>query len=167
MNFKDNRNRFADDGFIEHVVKINRIAKVVKGGRRFGFSALVVTGDGKGRVGYALGKAREVSEAIKKGSSQAKRKLRTVPMKETTIPYEVVGHFGAARVFLKPASPGTGVIAGGAVRAVMESAGIKDVLTKSLGSKNVVNTVKAAMEGLDELAGMRRRTQIRLQGLSD
>ena len=152
------------DEFIEHVVKINRIAKVVKGGRRFGFSALVVVGDGKGKVGYGLGKAREVSEAIKKGSSQAKGRLQTIQMKETTIPYEAIGHFGAARVFLKPASQGTGVIAGGAVRAVMESAGVRDVLTKSLGSKNVINTVKATMAGLEELARVTRRTQRRLQG---
>lgn len=140
-----------ETGLIDKVVRINRVAKVVKGGRNFSFSALVVVGDGEGSVGYGLGKATEVPEAIKKGLEKAKRNMVKISLLNGTVPFEVVGKAGAGRVLLKPASPGTGLIAGGGIRAVLEAAGVTDILTKCIGTHNTQNIVRATMQGLQSL----------------
>jgi small subunit ribosomal protein S5 len=151
LTARDERIEARDLELQERVVYINRVSKVVKGGRRFSFSAVVVVGDGQGHVGAGMGKANEVPEAIRKGSAVARKSLIRVPMNKTTIAHPILAQYGAAKVMMKPASAGTGVIAGGGVRAVMEAAGIKDVLTKSLGSANAINVVKATIKGLSEL----------------
>ncbi len=160
---RQQQNRQQESEFVETVVHINRVAKVVKGGKNFSFSAVVVAGDGNGRVGYGTGKAREVPPAIQKAMEEAKREMITVPMVGGTVPHQIWGRWGATRVLLRPAAPGTGVIAGGGVRAVMESAGIQDVLTKIVGSRNPFNVVRATFDALTNL--MTEERVRRLRGL--
>lgn len=150
-----------ESGFIEKIVHLNRVAKVVKGGRRFSFSALVVVGDGNGNVGYGLGKAQEVPEALRKATERARKTMVKIALVEGTLPYEILGRFGAGRVMLIPASRGTGIIAGGAVRAVMEAVGITDVLAKAIGTNNPHNVLRAAMDGLTSLRSAHEVSEIR------
>ena len=155
------RNERPDDGMIEKVVSINRVSKTVKGGRVMKFSALVVVGDGKGTIGFGLGKAGEVPEAIRKGIEAAKKNMHHINLKGTTIPHEIVGAYGAGRVLMRPAAPGTGVIAGGPVRAVVETVGIKDIRTKALRSNNPCNVVRATIDGLSKLRNVEEVAAIR------
>ena len=160
-------NRTEESEFEDRVIHINRCAKVVKGGRRFSFAAIVVVGDKKGSVGIGLGKASEVPEAIKKATKQAKKNLVTVPLAGTTIPHEVIGHFGASKVLLKPAPEGSGVIASSSVRAILECAGVQNILTKSLRRDNPHNVVKAALDGLKNLRSLEKIAESRGKAMSD
>ena len=153
--------------FAEKLISLNRVAKVVKGGRRFSFSALVVVGDRNGKVGYGLGKANDVSEAIRKGMDRAKRSFVTIPRSKETLPHQYIGHFKSAKVVLKPAAPGTGIIAGGAVRAIMEVGGVNDILSKSMGSRNPINTVKAVFSGLKSMQSAKTMAKNRGKSLAD
>ncbi|WDI35796.1 30S ribosomal protein S5 [Entomospira entomophila] len=167
MSMRNDKREREEKEFNEKVVTLNRVAKVVKGGRRFSFSALVVVGDGKGRVGYGFGKANDVSEAIRKSVEHAKRNLRVIPMRNNTIPHEVIGRFKSSNVIMKPAAPGTGIIAGGSVRMVMEAAGIHDVLSKRLGSKNAINIVKAVFNAFDNTMDIRKVSNARGKSIKD
>lgn len=152
---------------IEKMVKLNRVAKVLKGGRRFSFSALMVVGDGKGRVGYGFGKANDVSEAIRKGIDRAKKNMISIPVKRNTFPHEILGKYKSASVLIRPAAPGTGIIAGGSVRAVMDALGIQDTLCKSLGSKNSMNILKATFNGLEQILDAGKVAKNRGKSLND
>lgn len=153
-----------EEKLIERVISVNRVAKVVKGGRRFSFSAMVVVGDGKGRIGIGLGKAREVPIAISKGASIAKKGLITIPLNGTTLPYTIIGRFGRSKVLLRPASSGTGIIASPLVRAVMQVLGVRDVLTKSLGNDNPINVAYAVIEGLKEMVYLQKKERLKEAG---
>jgi small subunit ribosomal protein S5 len=153
--------------FAEKLISLNRVAKVVKGGRRFSFSALMVVGDRNGRAGYGFGKANDVSEAIRKGIDRAKRSFVTIPRYKETLPHQYIGRFKSAKVVLKPAAPGTGIIAGGAVRAIMEVGGVNDILSKSMGSRNPINTVKAVFNGLENMQAAKVMAKNRGKSLAD
>ena len=165
-DFKRSRNESSDE-FIEKIVFINRVAKVVKGGRRFSFSAIVVVGDGKGKIGYGLGKANLVPEAIRKGVEKARKDMSHVSLTATSIPHQVIGRYGAGKVLLKPASEGTGVIAGGPVRAVLEAVGVHNILTKCLGSHNPHNMVKATLNGLKSLRTAQKIAEMRGKSIEE
>jgi len=164
---RDKRDRERDKEFTEKLIKLNRVAKVVKGGRRFSFSALVVVGDQKGKVGLGFGKANDVTEAIRKSIEKAKKNMITLPLKNGTLPHEVIGCFKSAEVLMKPAAPGTGVIAGGPVRAVMDVSGVTDILSKSLGSKNTINIVKAVFDGFDNIMDAKQIARNRGKSLAE
>ncbi|MCQ2397744.1 MAG: 30S ribosomal protein S5 [Sphaerochaetaceae bacterium] len=164
---RKDREQNREKEFTEKLIKLNRVSKTVKGGRRMSFAALVVVGDQKGRVGYGMGKANDVSDAIRKATESARKNLMVINIKGTTVPHEILGNFKSASVLLKPAAPGTGVIAGGAVRAVCDAVGIKDVLSKSLGSKNTINTVKATFNGLENLFSAKKMSGDRGKSLKD
>jgi len=167
---RDNRNRRDDssrDNYMEKLVKLNRTAKVVKGGRRFSFSALTVVGDRTGMVGFGFGKANDVSEAIRKSIDRAKRAMVKMPVKNGTIPHEIIGEYKATHVIMKPACPGSGIIAGGAVRAIMEAGGISDVLSKSVGSRSSVNVVRAVFNGIDKMMDAKAVAKNRGKALKD
>ncbi|MBN2509824.1 MAG: 30S ribosomal protein S5 [Spirochaetales bacterium] len=159
--------RDRDNEYVEKLIKLNRVAKVVKGGRRFSFSALTVVGDRKGSVGYGFGKANDVTEAIRKSIEKAKKNMITIPVKKNTLPHHIVGKFKSAEVLLRPAAPGTGIIAGGSVRAIMEAGGIQDILSKRLGSKNSINIVKAVFSGLNQMLDARNVAKNRGKSLQD
>jgi small subunit ribosomal protein S5 len=163
----ERRDRDRDKEFTEKLIKLNRVAKVVKGGRRFSFSALVVVGDQKGRIGLGFGKANDVTEAIRKSIEKAKNNMITIPLKNGTLPHEVIGRFKSAEVLMKPAAPGTGVIAGGPVRAIMDASGVTDILSKSLGSKNTINIVKAVFAGFDEILDAKEVARNRGKSLAE
>lgn len=164
---RKDRDQRPEKEFTEKLIKLNRVSKTVKGGRRMSFSALVVVGDQKGKVGYGMGKANDVTDAIRKATEAAKKAMKYVHVKGETIPHEIIGKFKSASVLLKPAAPGTGVIAGGAVRAVCDACGIKDILSKSLGSKNTINTVKATFDGLENLFSAREQSGNRGKGIME
>jgi small subunit ribosomal protein S5 len=161
------KERNEEKEFVEKLIRLNRVSKAIKGGRKMSFSALMVVGDGKGRVGYGFGKANDVTEAIRKSVEKAKGNMINVPLKNSTIPHEILGNYKSASVLLKPAAPGTGIIAGGPVRAVMEAVGIHDVLSKSLGSKNSMNIVKGVFNGLDNLFNARKVAEGRGKNLEE
>lgn len=165
MDHKSDRD--SEKEFVEKLIKLNRTAKVVKGGRRFSFSALVVVGDRKGRVGYGFGKANDVSEAIRKSVDRAKRNMVVIPFKKSTIPHDVTGEYKASRVYIKPAAPGAGVIAGGPVRAIMEAGGVSDVLSKSVGSRNAINIVRAVFDGIGKMYSAREVAKNRGKSMQD
>lgn len=150
-----------DQDYMEKLIRLNRCAKVVKGGRRFSFSALIVVGDKHGKVGYGFGKANDVSDAIRKSIDRAKKNMFLVPVKKNTIPHEIIGRYKSAKIVLKPAAPGAGIIAGGPLRAVMEAAGVKDILSKSLGSKNQMNILKAVFNGIENMMDARKMSRDR------